>query len=138
VVVVDGDTVRVRDGSGTERVRLLGIDTPETHRPGTPVQCGGSQATARLRRLLHPGQAVVVVGDATQDARDRYGRRLAYVQLRSGRDVGASQVAAGWARVYVYDQPFRRLARYQAASARARASGRGVYGSCDGRFDAAA
>jgi micrococcal nuclease len=137
VAVVDGDTVRVRVRSGTEPVRLIGIDTPETHRRGTPVQCGGAQATARLRRLLHPGQAIVVVGDPTQDARDRYGRRLAYVQLRSGRDVGATQVAAGWARVYVYDQPFRRLGRYRAASARARAAGRGVYRSCDGRFNAA-
>jgi micrococcal nuclease len=95
VRVVDGDTVRVHMGGHEQPVRLIGIDTPETHRPGRPVECGGPQATAHLKALLAPGQRVRLVADRTQDARDRYHRRLAYLQDRRGRDVGQAQLQAG-------------------------------------------
>src|SRR3954453_17871133 len=52
---VDGDTLVARAAGRTFYVRLLGIDTPETHRPGTPVECGGPQATARMSALAPPG-----------------------------------------------------------------------------------
>ena len=78
---------------------------------------------------------VRLVGDPTQDARDRYGRRLAYVVLRgSGADLGERQVRAGWAEVYVFDRPFRRVRRYRHAAGAARAADRGVNGRCDGDF----
>ena len=87
--VVDGDTLKVRLADGRrQRVRLIGIDTPETKKPDTPVQCGGPQATAAMRRLVLDrsgrGLGVVLVRDPTQDAQDRFGRRLAYVDLSSG------------------------------------------------------
>ena len=53
--VVDGDTVDLRFASGRERVRLLGIDTPETVKPNTPVQCFGPEASARAKALLPHG-----------------------------------------------------------------------------------
>ena len=92
VRVIDGDTLKVRLASGaSETVRLIGIDTPETRKPNTPVECGGRDATARMKRLAlrrGVGVAVVLRSDPTQDRRDRYGRLLAYVS-RAGWTSGA-------------------------------------------------
>src|SRR4051812_50150965 len=55
VSVVDGDTLHVRAGGRQETVRLIGIDTPETHRPGTPVECGGPAATAAVAPRVRRG-----------------------------------------------------------------------------------
>ena len=104
VSVTDGDTLRVRSGGREVRVRLLGIDTPETRRPGVAVECGGKSATASMRRVVvvrGRGRRVTLTGDSTQDRVDRYGRRLAYVTTVRG-DVGAAQLRAGWASVYVF------------------------------------
>jgi len=117
--VVDGDTVDVRLAGGRlDRVRVLGIDTPERG------DCWAAQATAETRRLAQ-GRPVTLVGDATQATRDRYGRLLAYVVLPGGRDLGLELVAGGYARVYVFDRPFVRLPGY--ASAEARGKGRGLW-----------
>ena len=133
--VVDGDTLKVRLADGRrQRVRLVGIDTPETKKPDTPVQCGGPQATALMRRLVLDrggrGVQVVLVRDFSQDAQDRFGRRLSYVELPSGRDVGLAIVDAGWARAVAYDGRYARENRYEAAQARARAGDRGIWALC--------
>jgi micrococcal nuclease len=117
-------------------VRLIGIDTPETRKPGTPVQCGGPQATARMKQLAlrkGVGRTVVLVSDPTQDRRDRFGRLLAYVDA-GGMDLGRAMVASGWARTYVYEQPFARVAGYRKAQASAAAAERGVVRACGGDF----
>ena len=94
--VVDGDTLDVRLTSGkTERVRVIGIDSPERG------VCGASDATQATRSLAGD-KNVTLVGDGTQDTRDRYGRLLAYVWLPSGKDLGYQLVAEGHAKVYVY------------------------------------
>jgi micrococcal nuclease len=136
--VVDGDTLHVRLADGRrQRVRLVGIDTPETKKPDTPVQCGGPQATAAMRRLVLDddghGVAVVLVRDRSQAALDRFGRRLAYVDLQSGRDVGLALVSAGWAQAREYDGRYAREDRYEAAERRARRAHRGVWELCAGR-----
>jgi endonuclease YncB( thermonuclease family) len=78
---------------------------------------------------------VRLVSDPTQDERDRFGRLLAYVELRDGTDLGRSQVRHGWAEVFVFDDdPFRRVGGYRRAARRARADGRGVWGACGGDF----
>src|SRR6266566_6691496 len=77
---VDGDTLVASAGGRSFYVRLLGIDTPETHRPGTPVECGGLDASASMARLVRPGDRVTLEPDPTQDRVDRYGRMLAYVR----------------------------------------------------------
>src|SRR3954453_4448588 len=79
--VVDGDTVIVHIGSKNESVRLLGIDTPESVKPGTPVQCFALEASARTKQLLRAGTGVGLVGDV--DTRRRYGRLLAYLYRAS-------------------------------------------------------
>src|SRR5829696_5408219 len=76
--LVDGDTLDVRlAGGGEERVRLIGIDTPETKKPGSPIECFGPEASAHLAELVPVGTAVRVLRDV--EARDVYGRFLAYL-----------------------------------------------------------
>ena len=128
--VVDGDTVDVRLGSGREqRVRLLGIDTPEVY---NGVECGGREASAAMRRMLPVGTAVRLVSDATQATFDRYGRALRYIRrTRDGLQVNRRQVWLGHATVYVYQGvPFLRTADYRRAEAAAWAVPRGIWRSC--------
>jgi micrococcal nuclease len=124
--VVDGDTIDVRLANGRrERVRLIGIDTPELR----PAECFGSQAKMRAQQLAR-GRRVQLIGDPTQDTRDRYRRLLAYVILPGGRDLGRQLIAEGLGNVYVYDRAFRRLAGYRTAERSAIARHRGLWRSC--------
>ena len=142
VSVTDGDTVKVRLRSGAlKTVRLIGIDTPESRKPGVPVECGAKRATAamtklafRRRRGARVGQAVRLSADPTQDRIDRFGRLLAYVERRSdGLDLGRAMIRAGWAVAYVYDgTPFQRYAAYSAVQTQAETAHRGVWSSCGG------
>jgi micrococcal nuclease len=122
--VVDGDTIDVRLTSGVdERVRLIGIDTPERG------VCGAARATAYASALAS-GRRATLVGDPTQARRDRYGRLLAYVWV-DGRDLGFQQLARGLARVYIYDRPFQRLAAYRRAERAGKTRSDSIWRSCD-------
>lgn len=135
--VVDGDTVKVRFANGAKAtVRLIGIDTPETKKPGTPVQCGGRAATARMKKLAMRngrGRRVTITTDPTQDLRDRYGRLLAYIGA-SGTDFGRTMVSSGWATTYVYKVRFQRVNDYRSAERSAGSARRGVHRRCAGNF----
>ena len=123
-LVVDGDTVHVLVAGGRdERVRLIGIDTPEVG------QCDGAAATALAERLAS-GRDATLVGDPTQDTRDRYGRLLAYVWIRGGGDLGYQELLHGLARVYVYERPFKRLAAYRRAARIGRARPGSIARAC--------
>jgi micrococcal nuclease len=76
VRAVDGDTIEVRIDGALEDVRYIGVDTPETVKPGTPVQCFGHRAADFNRRLIEGARARLVFG---VERRDVYGRLLAYV-----------------------------------------------------------
>lgn len=122
--IVDGDTLDVRLGSGkSERVRVIGIDTPERG------ACFFSEASGRTSSLAL-GKRVTLRGDPTQDTRDRYGRLLAYVDVNGSLDLGLRLVREGYAAVYVFRNPFRRLSAYQAAAGAAKTSKAGVWTSC--------
>ena len=130
VRVVDGDTIRVALPSGEEPVRYIGIDTPESVKPGTPVECFAKRASAFNERLV-AGERVRLVRDVEE--RDRYGRLLAYVyRERDGLFVNAELVRRGYATVATFppnvahERDFRRLAN------RARLSGRGLWSECVG------
>src|SRR5215211_8650684 len=107
-----------------ERVRLIGIDSPEL-----PSECYGSQAVIRARRLAQ-GKRVRLISDATQDTRDRYRRLLAYVVLPNQRDLGRQLIAGGFGTVYVYRRAFQRVSDYRAAEAAAKSAGLGVWTNC--------
>lgn len=140
--VIDGDTLKVRLPDGRRKtVRVLGIDTPETKKPDTPVECGGPQASAAMARLAlrgggpgAKGRDVVLVRDPSGDREDRFGRVLAYVDA-DGVDLGERQVADGWATVYAFQgRRFQRRARYERAQDRAQAERRGSWSACEGDF----
>ncbi|CAA0127300.1 Thermonuclease [Mycolicibacterium vanbaalenii] len=135
--VIDGDTLDVRDDDrGRLRVRVLGIDTPEVHRPGWTVGCWGPEAERFATETL-TGQRITLTADPTQDANDRYGRTLAYVNLADGRDFSVESVRSGMARSYVYDdKPVSRYPDIRAAEDEARAALRGLWGPpCNGRTE---
>lgn len=95
VRAVDGDTIVVRTASGgTERVRYIGVDTPESVKPNTPVQCYAKQASA-FNHSLVDGREVRLVPD--REPRDRYGRTLAFVYA-DGVFVNAELLKNGYAR----------------------------------------
>lgn len=134
VRVVDGDTIDVASRGVRVRVRLLGIDTPESVRPGRPVECGAKQASGFMRRAAL-GVRVRLSTDPTQDARDRYGRVLAYVRPAAGGSLlQVRALRAGWARVYVYRKRFRLYREFRRAELEARRARRGVWGMCRGDF----
>lgn len=81
VKVIDGDTVDIALAGRTERVRLIGVNTPETKHPTKPIECFGPEASAYLTRLLPKGTTVRIERDV--EARDRYGRMLLYLYLGS-------------------------------------------------------
>ena len=131
--VVDGDTVVVRLDGRRRTIRLIGIDTPETVKPDTPVQCFGPEASARTKYLLPRGSVVWLTGDARTGTYDRYGRMLAYLQPAGARiTVNELLLREGYARLYVYD-PSRRFSRHEPfaraerAAVRAR---RGLWRAC--------
>jgi endonuclease YncB( thermonuclease family) len=130
VSVTDGDTIRVRVNGHKRDLRLIGIDTPEVY---GGRECGGGRASKSMKRMLDSGSRVKLIKDFSQDRRDRYGRLLRYVK-RGGRDVGKRQIRRGWARVYVYERPFRKVGSYRRAQHRAKARNRGVWKHCDGHF----
>lgn len=130
--VVDGDTIIVQVSGRKERVRLIGIDTPESVKPNTPVQCFALEASARTKSLLPKGTAVRLVRDV--DLRDRYGRLLAYV-YRQPDDlfVNLSLVRDGFASAYTFPPNVAHTDEFVAAAADARSAGRGLWSHCPAR-----
>ncbi len=113
--VVDGDTVDVRfDDGSTERLRLIGIDTPEVVDPRTIVQCFGREASAHAHELLD-GQSVEIETDPSQGSRDRYGRLLAYIWLPDGRNFGEVMIGDGYAHEYTFRRPYAYRDDFRAA-----------------------
>ncbi len=126
--VVDGDTIRVRLDGREETVRYIGVDTPETKKPGTAVECFGKAASAENARLVEGERLRLAVG---AEARDRYGRLLAYVRReRDGLFVNEALIARGYARTLTIRPNDRYAARFGLLQARARASRTGLWGRC--------
>jgi len=132
--VVDGDTIKVKIEGQEKTVRLIGIDTPETHKPGVKVECGGPEASSYMKDIAPVGAKVRLVSDPTQDKVDRYGRLLAYASIK-GDSLQLDQLYAGNAEVYIYKgKPFQRADKFQRAEDVARRAKRGVWGHCNGDF----
>jgi micrococcal nuclease len=128
--VIDGDTIEVRQGSVLGTVRLIGINTPETVDPHSPVECFGPEASERTKALLPEGTQVRLVADV--EARDRYGRLLAYVYRLDGLFVNRSLVEDGYAYVATYRPNVAHVDEFIAANAEARDGARGLWGACGG------
>lgn len=120
--VVDGDTIELEGG---EKVRLIGIDTPETVKPDTPVQPFGPEASAFTKQLLPEGQEIDLELDAEE--RDRYGRLLGYVYLPDGTMVNAAIMDAGLAQVMTIPPNVKYADLFLTLQQDARSDGRGLW-----------
>jgi micrococcal nuclease len=128
--VIDGDTIVARVGGREERVRYIGVDTPETVKPDTPVQCFGPQAHALNARLLGAAGAPLTLR-FDRELRDRYGRLLAYVyRAADGLFVNGRLVDAGAARTLTIAPNTAHAAHLSALQHTARAAGRGLWTAC--------
>jgi micrococcal nuclease len=128
VRVVDGDTIRVVQDGREETVRYIGVDTPESVKPDAPVECYGKRARAANRRLVD-GERVRLVGDV--DARDRFGRRLAYVyRARDRLFVNAELVRAGYAKPLTIPPNVAHADDFGELARRARRAERGLWSAC--------
>jgi micrococcal nuclease len=131
VEVVDGDTIDVEVAGRTEHVRLIGIDTPETKDPRTPVECFGAEASARTAELLPPGTEVRLVSDVEE--RDRYDRLLAYVyRVDDGLFVNLALAREGYADQLTIAPNVAHTAELRAAISEARREQRGLWPACGG------
>ncbi len=131
VKVVDGDTITILKDNKNQRVRLIGVDTPETVDPRRPVQCFGEAAAAEATRLLD-NKAVRLETDPSQDTYDTYGRLLAYVYVD---DVFVNEhlIAEGFGHEYTYKVPYAYREQFRAAEHVAKAAEKGLWapGACD-------
>jgi micrococcal nuclease len=128
---VDGDTIHVRIGGSDEKVRFIGINTPETHGPGGLRECFGQEASKRMTELLPVGTPVNLTADV--DLRDRYGRLLAYVyRSRDHLFVNLAMVQQGYAEAYTFPPNVAHVDEFVSAAAKARDAGRGLWSKCGG------
>ena len=129
--VIDGDTFEIEGG---EKVRYIGIDTPESVDPRKPVQCFGAEASRRNKELVE-GKVVSLERDLTD--RDKYGRLLRYVWADSVF-INLELVKQGYARAYSYPPDIKYQDHFTEAERTARADGLGLWGACGGENAATA
>lgn len=124
--VVDGDTIEVDLDGREEDVRLIGVDTPETVKPGEPVQCFGPEASEFAKSVLDD-ETVRLEFD--RERRDVYDRLLAYVFVED-RFVNAELIEGGFARTLEIEPNTSRASQLARLEAAAGAAGRGLWGAC--------
>lgn len=125
---VDGDTLIVRLASGErERIRVIGVDTPEDVAPGRPVQCWSRRAAAFTKAALEGRSVTLVLG---REREDRYGRTLAYVRRADGFDLEVELLRGGFARTLTIAPNDERAAQYAMLEQAARRTGAGLWGAC--------
>jgi len=127
--VVDGDTIEIAIGGKTERVRLIGINTPETKHPTKGVECYGPEASAYTEQLLPKGTKLRVERDV--EARDKYGRLLLYVYIaNSNVFVNMDLVMNGYARPMVFEPNTAHKADFAQAATQAELRNVGLWQAC--------
>jgi micrococcal nuclease len=129
--VVDGDTFDIKVDNQTVKVRMIGVDTPETVDPRKTVQCFGKQASDKTKELLL-GHSVTLETDATQGVTDKFGRLLAYVYRDDGMLVNQYLIENGYAHEYTYNVPYQKQKDFKYSEKVARENKLGLWGSlCD-------
>lgn len=133
VEVYDGDTIAVNLRGSVEKVRFLGVDTPETHDPRKPVQCFGREASDWTKQAL-TGRFVRLESDPAQGERDKYGRLLAYIWRDDGVMINQSLISEGYAHEYTYQVPYKYQQLFRELETAAQEQQRGLWSptSCNG------
>lgn len=124
----DGDTIAVNMSGNPEKIRLIGVDTPETHDPRKAVQCFG-QAAADFTKRLIADQPIRLEADPLSSNRDRYNRLLRYVYLPDNRLVNAEIIKQGYGFAYT-SFPFTKSDEFRVYGQEARQQNRGLWASC--------
>ena len=133
VRVVDGDTIDVSVDGEVERIRLIGINTPETVYPRKPVECFGVEASNKAKSLLS-GKKVILENDNSQGERDKYGRLLRYVFLEDSTSFNLLMIKEGYAYEYTYNLPYKYQSEFKKAQKEAETIKTGLWGNiCDGK-----
>ena len=133
--VVDGDTIEILKHGRTEKVRLIGVDTPETLDPRKPVQCFGKEASNNTKHILE-GQVVRIETDPLVGERDKYNRILAYVWLGNDELINLELVSGGFAHEYTYrSQSYKYQSEFKLAEKTAQANNLGFWSpqTCSGK-----
>ncbi|HSH18059.1 MAG TPA: thermonuclease family protein [Candidatus Saccharimonadales bacterium] len=127
----DGDTITVDMNGKNETIRMIGVDTPETHDPRKPVQCYGPAASAFTKNTITAaGSQVRLAGDSLSSNRDRYDRLLRYVYLPDGTLFNERLIREGYGFYYPYF-PFTKEKEFEAAQKTAREGNKGIWGNCN-------
>ena len=134
VEVYDGDTIGVHMDGTTEKIRLIGVDTPETHHPSKPVQCFGQAASDYTTKNLS-GKTVRLEADPMGDNRDRYDRLLRYVYLPDGTLWNKKLISDGYGFAYT-SFAFSKSTDFKQAEQTARQTNAGLWGGCTLSSDA--
>ncbi len=124
--VVDGDTIEVAMAGKKEKVRLIGVNTPESVDPRKTVECFGKEASLKAKELIGI-QQVRLVSDPTQDDRDKYHRLLRYVFLADGTLINKKLIEDGYGFEYTYDIPYQYQTEFKAAEKSAREANKGLW-----------
>ena len=125
--VIDGDTIEVSISGKKEKIRIIGINTPETVDPRRLVECYGREASEKAKSLLM-GKKVMLQSDSSQSDRDKYSRLLRYVFLPDGKDYGLTMIKEGYAYEYTYDTPYLFQEEYKGAQRKAEEMKLGLWG----------
>jgi micrococcal nuclease len=112
--VVDGDTIDVDINGKEERLRMIGVNTPETVDPRRTVECFGKEASNKTKELLS-GKSVYLESDATQGDRDKYGRLLRYIFMEDGTNYNYWLISNGYAFEYTYNLPYKYQSEFKNA-----------------------
>ncbi len=133
IKVVDGDTMDVNIDGKIERLRLIGIDTPETVDPRKEVQCFGKEASNKAKELLE-GKFVTLEFDDTQSERDKYKRLLVYVFFPDGTNFNKYMIEEGYAYEYTYDSSYKYQSEFKQAQIESRNKYKGLWNpsTCSG------
>ncbi len=125
--VIDGDTFEIKMNNKVQKVRMLGIDTPETVDPRKTVQCFGKEASDKTKELLL-NREVTLETDKTQSEYDKYGRILAYVKREDGLFINKYLIENGYAHEYTYYVPYKLQKEFKKLEKNAREGKRGLWG----------
>lgn len=132
VRVIDGDTIEIKSDSGIQKVRMIGIDTPEKNHPSKPVECFAKEASDHLSQLIS-GKSVSVEADASQDTRDKYNRYLYYIFLNE-QNINQQMISDGYAYEYTYNTPYKYQNDFKKAQISASEADKGLWSpsTCNG------
>lgn len=122
--VIDGDTIELENG---ERLRYIGIDTPELYDPRKPVQCFAEEASQKNKELVE-GKLIKFYKDVSE--RDKYQRLLGYVYLEDGTFVNLEMVKQGYAFSYSYPPDISKQDEFLQAEKEAREKNLGLWSNC--------